>query len=125
MRVNSIAWCGSLVALSMCVSLPPAQGGDHKDSGLLQDVKSRVSDTGATFSSSVRHSPIAALFVTNSDSKFSRSRPEATKKEKDSGPTPPNERKKIILFRFDPKFGDVSVQPVVGQVNGAQLSVGW
>jgi hypothetical protein len=42
------------------------------------------------------------------------------------GPTtPPAERKNITLFRLDPKLGDVSVQPVVGGVNGAQLLVGF
>jgi hypothetical protein len=46
-------------------------------------------------------------------------------KEKESEPTPAKERKKIILFQFDRKFGDISVQPVVGRVNGAQLSVGF
>jgi hypothetical protein len=39
--------------------------------------------------------------------------------------TPPQERKSVTFFRLDPKLGDVSVQPVVGGVNGAQLSVGF
>ena len=39
--------------------------------------------------------------------------------------TTPRERKGITFFRLDPKLGDVSVQPVVGGVNGAQLSVGF
>jgi hypothetical protein len=42
------------------------------------------------------------------------------------GPTTaPRERKSLTLFRLDPKFGDVSVQPVVGGVNGAQVSLGF
>ena len=40
-------------------------------------------------------------------------------------PTPPHERKNITLFRLDPKFGDISVQPVVGGAKGAQISVGF
>jgi hypothetical protein len=36
-----------------------------------------------------------------------------------------HERKSLTFFRLDPKFGDVSVQPVVGGVNGAQVSVGF
>jgi hypothetical protein len=36
-----------------------------------------------------------------------------------------HERKSVTLFRLNPKFGDVSVQPVVGGVNGAQVSVGF
>ena len=39
--------------------------------------------------------------------------------------TPRQERKGITFFRLDPKFGDVSVQPVIGGVNGAQISVGF
>jgi hypothetical protein len=45
---------------------------------------------------------------------------------REKGPTtPPAERKSITFFRLNPKLGDVSVQPVVGGVNGAQLSVGF
>jgi hypothetical protein len=36
------------------------------------------------------------------------------------------ERKAITFFRFtSPKLGEISVQPVVGGVNGAQLSIGF
>jgi len=45
---------------------------------------------------------------------------------KEKGPAPPPaERKNVTLFRLNPKLGDVSVQPVVGGVNGAQLLVGF
>jgi hypothetical protein len=40
-------------------------------------------------------------------------------------PPSPQERKPITFFRLDPKLGNVSVQPVVGGVNGAQLLVGF
>ena len=36
-----------------------------------------------------------------------------------------HEHKSLTFFRLNPKFGDVSVQPVVGGVNGAQVSVGF
>ena len=49
-----------------------------------------------------------------------------TTRQGETGPsTSPRERKTITFFRLDPKFGDVAVQPVVGGVNGAQLSVGF
>lgn len=42
------------------------------------------------------------------------------------GPTTaPSERKTMKFLQLDPRLGDVSVQPVVGGVNGAQLSVGF
>ena len=44
---------------------------------------------------------------------------------KEQRPTAPSERKTVRFFRLDPRLGDVSVQPVVGSVNGAQLSVGF
>jgi hypothetical protein len=45
---------------------------------------------------------------------------------KQAGPaTIPSERKTLTFFRLNGKFGDVSVQPVVGGVNGAQLSLGF
>lgn len=45
---------------------------------------------------------------------------------REHGPsTTPSERKTLTFFRLNPKLGDVSVQPVVGGVNGAQLSVGF
>jgi len=44
----------------------------------------------------------------------------------ETGPaTSPRERKSVTFFRLDPKLGDVAVQPVIGGVNGAQLSVGF
>ena len=128
MRVNFIGSCGLVLAVSMSASLPLAQAGDRRDSariGARSD--SRFSDFVTNSpSSSPRRGGMAALPVTNSDSKFSRSRSEhTTRKEKDSVPTPAKERKKMILFRFNPKFGDISVQPVLGEIKGAQVCVGF
>lgn len=109
MRISFIGLCGLVVALGTCLPLPPAHAGDRKDSA------TRDTQSDSRFSD----------FVTNSDSKVSRSRRDQMTKEKESEPTPAKERKKIILFQFDRKFGDISVQPVVGRVNGAQLSVGF
>ncbi len=36
-----------------------------------------------------------------------------------------HERKPLTLFRFDSRFGEVAVRPVIGKVNGAQLSLGF
>jgi hypothetical protein len=35
------------------------------------------------------------------------------------------EHRGVTLFRVNPKFGDISVRPVFGGVNGAQVSVGF
>jgi hypothetical protein len=122
MRVNFISLCGLLVVLGMLVALSAAQAGDHKDSVVSG---SRFSDFVTNISPSPHRHGGASFLVTDSDSKSSRLHPEAATKEKESGPIPAKDRKKIILFRLDPKFGDVSVQPVFGPVNGAQVSVGF
>jgi hypothetical protein len=56
-----------------------------------------------------------------------RARPQVQSgnEKKENAPTSPHERRNVTFFRLDPKFGDISVQPVVGGVNGAQLSVGY
>ena len=130
MRENFIGSCGLIIAVSMSASLHLAQAGDRRDSaGIAARLDPRFSDVvtkNSSSSSSPRHGGIAALWVTNSDSKFSRSRREHTRtKEKESAPTPPKERKKITIFRFNPKFGDISVQPLLGEINGAQVCVGF
>jgi hypothetical protein len=57
-----------------------------------------------------------------SDDRASTSRSE----QKENGPTTaPRERNSVTFFRFDSKLGNISVQPVIGGVNGAQLSVGF
>lgn len=126
MRVNFIGSRGLVLAVSMSASLHLTQAGDRRDSARIgARPDPRFSDF-VTTSSSPRHGGIAALGVTNSDSKFSRSRSEhTTRKEKESVPTPAKERKKITLLRFNPKFGDISVQPVLGEIKGAQVCVGF
>jgi hypothetical protein len=127
MRVSLIGSCGLVIAVSMSAPLHLAQAGDRRESagrGGRSDLRS--SDFVANASSSPRHGGIAPLRVTNPDSKFSRSRSERrATKEKESAATPTKERKKVILFRFNPKFGDISVQPVIGKVNGAQICLGF
>jgi len=74
-----------------------------------------------------RHGEFSFVPVTplGADPPSSRNRG-TTARQGENGPsTSPRERKSITFFRLDPKLGDVSVQPVVGGVNGAQLSVGF
>ena len=144
MRVNCIGSCGLVVAVSMSASLHVAQAGDRKGSaGVGIRSERRFSEFVTNSSSSSRRGGMGPFWVTNSDSKSSRSpvrlslppsrsfgvasragSSEHTRtKEKESAPTPAKERKKITLFRFNPKFGDISVQPVLGEVNGAQVCV--
>jgi hypothetical protein len=38
---------------------------------------------------------------------------------------PASEHKRLMLFHINSRFGDIAAQPVMGQVNGAQLSLGF
>jgi len=51
----------------------------------------------------------------------------ATRKDepKESSQAAHPQHKTLTFFRLNPKLGDISVQPVVGGVNGAQLSIGF
>jgi hypothetical protein len=44
---------------------------------------------------------------------------------KEDQPTPPRLRKSLTFFRFQSKAGEVSVQPLVGGLKGAQFSLGF
>jgi hypothetical protein len=140
-----VSWSGVWVAAGL--ALQPARAGDHKNaaadyagvvthhfnvaaqirSGLHAElphmlrfgVTSRQGE-GANEFSFVAVSPFESRLARSGD-KASMS--DAGQKEKGASPRP--ERKSITLFRFDSKLGSVSVQPVVGGVNGAQLSVGF
>jgi hypothetical protein len=115
----------------------PAQAGDRKGATIQgAAVSARNSDFDAQMRSlGNNHTPapmktqgrgeLAFFQVTPFESrsagaaeKTSRPREE----QKPSGPTTPRERRAITLLRFNP---NISVQPVIGGVNGAQLSVGF
>lgn len=66
--------------------------------------------------------PVRALEVRLVRASYQASANEA-RRDKPSDARP--ERKSLTFFRLNPKFGDVSVQPVFGGVNGAQISVGF
>jgi hypothetical protein len=93
---------------------------------MRKDVTSRRDDLGA--SRNITHGEFSFVAVTplgpRAGDQSRLLQGDSVQREK--GPaTPPAERKSITFFRLNPKLGDVSVQPVVGGVNGAQLSVGF
>lgn len=71
--------------------------------------------------------PLAFALLNNAAPKSARAvghDATATEQKKDE-PTTPRERKSLTFFHFDSKLGNVSVQPVVGAVKGAQFSLGF
>lgn len=138
MRGDFIRWLGFGVAVGM--AFQSAQAGERKSASATfhrAAISARGSDVGGHVRSLGNNSIAApmktqgrgehALFqVTPFESrsagageKVSRQREE----QRGSGPTTaPRERRPITLLRFNP---NISVQPVIGGVNGAQLSVGF
>jgi hypothetical protein len=133
---NFVRWLGLGVAVGM--GLQPAQAGDRKNA-TFQRVA--MVAHGSSFGGQMRslgNNHVAApmkmqgrgelafvqftpfeLRSAGVGEKTSRPREE----QKGSGPTTaPRERRTITLLRLNP---NISVQPVVGGVNGAQLSVGF
>ena len=131
-----VKWLGLGVAVGM--GLQPAQAGERKSATLQRTstTSARSSDFGGQIRSPGNNhvaastkiqarGELAFFQVTAFESrlaavseKTSRQREE----QKPIGPTTPSERRTITLMRFNP---NISVQPVIGGVNGAQLSVGF
>jgi hypothetical protein len=123
------------LGMAVGLALQPAHGGDRKQASarhaetfnrsvfavrarslsadVPQMMRSGVTSRRGEFS----FSPVSPL--------ESRTRPQVQSGNEEKAPTSPRERRNVIFFRLDPKFGDISVQPVVGGVNGAQLSMGY
>ena len=121
--------CGWLVAAAV-FALQPAQAGDRKagsggNSGASAPKAIFAAQSGPSRGSSAITGkvqrpgelsvlPVRVLMASTSDNDQAERRS-----------IPRQQRKGITFFRLAPKFGDVSVQPVIGGVNGAQISVGF
>jgi hypothetical protein len=127
------------IGLAVGLALQPAHGGDRKQAAARQ---SETVTRGVVVANSARSNLRADIpqtmrsGVTSRRGEFSfspvsplestaRSPAQPGHEEKEKSPTSPRERRSVTFFRLDPKFGDISLQPVVGGVNGAQLSVGY
>ena len=138
MRRNFISWWGLWVAAGLALQL--AQADDRKPAAAHHAAASGHSfvfaaqarspgDNHAGTSMKVQgHGDLPFSRVTPLESRLPRSGDKAVTtddEQKEKGPPPRHERKGVTFFRFGSKLGDVSVQPVMGGVNGAQLSVGF
>lgn len=116
----------SLTSAAVLLALPVANAGDRKgtasrDSSMLSDMLEATSRPRAT---AVHHGDFALAPVTSMEPRHNNvSAPNAAKANDE--PRSPKERKKITLFQFDSKAGQIAVQPLVGPINGAQLSMGF
>jgi hypothetical protein len=135
MRRRLISWSGFALAL-VSLALQPARAGDRrsaepKASASIQMALAAPATPMRTYSERAhgRFEETSGFFTANAPTtKFWQAGGKvlATEDEhKESAPTPPRERKSLTFFRFDSKLGDVSVQPVIGALKGAQLSLGF
>jgi hypothetical protein len=94
-------------------------------SGGRSDLRPAVARLQSNAAGEFSFSPVSPL-APRSGNEPTAHKASVTGQAKEEGPTTdPAERKAVTFFRLNPKFGDVSVQPVVGGVNGAQLAVGF
>lgn len=119
-----ILYWGVLAAVSG-IGLQPVHAGDRKPAADRYPISLvDVFPAGHQRSSRANHGSGASGSFEDFDSKNFRAAAKELR-EKERGVSPVKERKQITLFHFDSKLGDVSVEPVVGQVNGAQMSVNF
>ena len=95
-------------------------------SGVRSSVRPAVARSQGNVTAEYSFSPVSPL-ASKSGSEPTAQKVAVAGQAKETGPaTDPSERKVVTFFRLNPKFGDVSVQPVIGGgVNGAQLAVGF
>ena len=127
---NFVRWL--VVGAAAVLVLQPAQAGDRKSAMTARAaVSAREFVSGGQVRSAAPmkmqgRGELGFFQVTpfESRSAVAGNKPSRQREEqRASGPaTSPRERKTITLLQFNP---NVSVQPVIGGVNGAQLSVGF
>lgn len=130
---NRFSWWG--LGVAALLAWQPAEAGERKPVAATRHsemsarpvmVAALPRSLGADHGNSMRAMPgrgeVAGLPVRPLETRLSRAdhRPATGADEQGR-----HERKSVTFFRLNAKFGDVSVQPVVGGVNGAQISVGF
>lgn len=107
-------WSGLGVAVAMLFFQQPATAGERKAPA------ARPAFVKA--STSVALSPALGFAVTSGRDRTAAETTASRKEEpRETNAGSPPKRKTITFFRR----GDISVQPVIGGVNGAQLSIGF
>lgn len=109
---------GLLIAIGLAGE--PAAAGSRKSSSQMESrplLVSPAANTTANPSARPGSSSSVGLFETDYSGSVERS---ANEREKET-----HERKPLTLYRFNSRFGEVEVRPVIGKVNGAQFSLGF
>ena len=122
---NLVGSCGLIVAIGFACQ--PAYGGDRKSPGRVHDEAKEMFVAREAHAVSLRYETPRATMVRPFEARYSTSTDHESTKDNKRGnaAVPASEYKRLTLFHINSKVGDIAVQPVIGQVNGAQLSLGF
>jgi len=125
MRRNLIPSYGLLIAISLACQ--PARAGDRKSAARLQEPKEQILVTQKDQTTSARYELTRPLLITSLEGKNSVSadRRPGYLIEKSDSDTRSHEHKQLTLFHMNSKVGEITVQPLIGHVTGAQCSIGF
>ena len=122
---NLVGSCGLLVAIGLACL--PAHAGDRKSGRRGQEAAEEIFVPRKTHTVTLQYETVGASAVRPFEARYSTSanqRP-ARDRERRNADAQAREHKPLTLFHLNSKFGDIAVQPVMGQVNGAQFSLGF
>lgn len=122
---NLVGSCGLIVAIGLaCQS---GYAGDRKSPGRVHDEAKEMFAAREAHAVSLRYETPRATIIRPFEARYSTSADHGSRKDNKRGNSaaPTSEPKRLTLFHINSKFGDIAVQPVMGQVNGAQLSLGF
>jgi len=112
-----------IVLIAIGFVCQPSHAGDRKSAGTVQEVAKAISVAPTAQVTALpnesRGTSVVGLFETENSSGH-RSNNERVNEAK-----PTHEHKPLTLFHIKSQLGDIAVQPVMGQVNGAQFSLGF
>ena len=122
---NLVGSCGLIVAIGLACQ--PAHAGDRKSAGRVHDETKEMFVAREAHAVSLRYETPGATIVRPFEARHSTSTDRGSSKDNKRGnaAAPASEHKRLTLFHINSRFGDIAVQPVMGQVNGAQLSLGF
>src|ERR1041385_4511243 len=120
---NLVQSCGLLVAIG--IAFQPADAGDRKSAARLQEVQDEILVVRKSQGPSLQNEMLGASTTRPLETRLSAFADHRSIKDskRENAAASASEHKPVTLFHFNSKLGDVSVQPVIGHVNGAQFSL--
>src|SRR4051812_45877396 len=127
MRQKFLQWSGLCVAMGVAFLQQSAEAGERRaEVGSLKSAGGRPALATATASRGMAFAKTYTVATPWRDGTTGQPAAEGKQERGESEPASRPHHKTITFFRFTTsKLGEVSVQPVVGGVNGAQLSIGF